>query len=85
MDTIKPFGNNMLIAPREASTILKGYEGTLCEYGEVIAIGDDVQIIKVGDIIGFTKWGIKELIINEEKYKFIPEDARFILGTVTMH
>jgi co-chaperonin GroES (HSP10) len=84
MDKIIPFGNNILIAPRETNTILKGYEGTLCEYGEVLAIGSDVQLIKVGDIVGFTKWGIKELIIDEKKYKFIPEDTRFILGTFTM-
>lgn len=81
MDKIIPFGNNILVVPREASTILKSFEGNLCEYGDVVAIGDNVEKIKVGDVIAFTKWGIKEIQIDDKKYKFVPEDERFILGT----
>lgn len=76
---IKPFGNNILVKPHEQDTILKA-EGGLCEYGEVVDVGNDVKEIKVGDIIGFTVWGVNRLTIENEKHYFIPEDSRFILG-----
>lgn len=81
---ITPFGINMLIKPIEANTILKSSEVSLCEYGDVLAVGSLVTSIKVGDVIAFTKWGTKHVEINNEKHYFIPEDDRFILGTITM-
>ena len=81
---ITPFGINVLVVPTEAPTILKSTEGNLCEYGVVKEIGDEVREIKVGDTIAFVKWGIKSLEINDEKHYFIPEDDRFVLGTIRM-
>ncbi len=81
---IKPFGNQILIEPIKKEQILVSDNNTLCEYGKVVAIGDEVEKIKVGDIIGHTVWGVNSLDINNERYYFIPEDARFILGTITM-
>lgn len=77
---MKPLFNNILIKPTEVDTILRSNEGTLCEYGEVLAVGDDVQVVKVGDTIGFTSWGVKKLERNGEKYYIVPEDGRFVLG-----
>lgn len=77
---IQPFGDNLLIKPVEEGGILQSMEGSLCQYGEVVAIGDKVQHIKVGDKIGFTIWGVNKLKIENEKYYFIPEDSRFVLG-----
>lgn len=77
---MKPLFNNILIKPTEVNTILKSSEGTLCEYGEVLAIGKDVKEVKVGDVIGFTIWGVKRLEKDGVKYYVIPEDGRFILG-----
>ena len=79
---IKPFGNNILVKPHEQDTILKATEGGLCEYGEVLEIGSDVKEIKVGDVLGFTVWGVNRLNIENEKFYFIPEDSRFVLGVV---
>lgn len=84
MDTIKPFGNNILVEPVEKKQVLVSDQSPLCEYGKVISIGSDVEHIKVGDTIGFTVWGINKLEINDKKYYFIAEDARFLLGTITM-
>ena len=77
---LKPFGNNILVKPYEQDTILKSTEGGLCEYGTVEEVGSGVKEIKVGDIIGFTVWGVNKLNIENEKFYFIPEDERFLLG-----
>lgn len=84
MDKILPFGINILIKPREDKGVLRTEEGSLCEYGDVLAVGDKVEGIKVGDILAYTKWGCKSVIIEDEKHYFIPLDDRFILGTITM-
>lgn len=81
---ITPFGNNILVKPQKPDTILQSTEGNLCEYGEVIDVGEDVIRVKIGDTIGFTKWGVKHIEIKNEKHYFIPEDARFILGKFSM-
>lgn len=77
---MKPLFNNILIAPVEVNTILRTQENSLCEYGEVQAIGDEVKVVKVGDIIGYTIWGMKKLQKDGETFYVIPEDGRFLLG-----
>jgi co-chaperonin GroES (HSP10) len=79
---MKPFGNQILIQPDKKEQVLVSDQGTLCEYGEVLAIGEDVKRIKVGDKIIFTIWGVNAVEIGNEKYHFIPEDNNFILGTL---
>lgn len=78
---MKPLFNNILVKPTEVNTILRSQEGSLCEYGEVVAIGDEVKVVKVGDLIGYTIWGMKKLEKDGEKFYILPEDGRFILGT----
>lgn len=82
--TIRPFGANILVKPVSNKYVLEVSDVSLCEYGEVLAIGEHVSFVKVGDTIGFTKWGVNELTINDEKHYFIPEDFRFILGFIDM-
>lgn len=77
---IKPFGNNILVRPAVKKQVLVADEGMLCEYGEVIAIGDRVRTVKVGDKIGYSVFGIEKLVIEEEKFYLLPEDQRFLLG-----
>lgn len=81
---IKPFGVNMVIKPLEAGGILRPDDIPLCEQGTVIAIGDEVKRIQVGDVLAFSKWGAKSTEIKNEKYYFLPEDDRFILGKLSM-
>jgi co-chaperonin GroES (HSP10) len=79
---IKPFGDRILVKPIEHKTILVGDDGTLNEYGEVIAIGDAVKKINIGDKIGFSVFGIEKLVIEEEKFYFLQESPEFLLGTI---
>lgn len=79
---IRPFGNRILVKPVEKAQVLVGDDGTLNEYGEVIAIGPTVSHIKVGDKIGFSVFGVEKLIIEDEKYYFLQEDVEFLLATI---
>lgn len=79
---IIPFGNNILVKPHERETILKSAEGSLSEYGEVIDVGDDVKKIKVGDIIGFTIFGVNALEVDGKKAYLVPEMSEFVLATI---
>lgn len=84
MDNITPFGNQILVEPYTKKQVLVSDSGTLCEYGTVIAIGDEVQKVKVGDVLGYTIWGINSLQVDDKKYHFIQETDEFILGTLKM-
>ena len=77
---IIPYGNNILVKPIEKKQVLVSQSKTLCEYGEVVAIGSDVQFVKVGDVIGYTIWGLNSLEIDNEKHYFVQEQSEFILG-----
>lgn len=79
---IKPFGNRILIKPVERTQVLVADDGTLNEYGEVIAVGPQVGQIKVGDKVGFSVFGVEKLVIEEEKYYFIQEDPEFLLAVI---
>lgn len=79
---IKPFGDQILVSPIEDKRVLG--ERSLCEYGEVIAVGADVKYIKPGDKIGFLVWGLNSLKIDDEKFYFVQETPEFVLGTVEM-
>ena len=81
---IKPFGDQILIKPIVKKQILVGEAAPMCEYGTVIAIGSQVEHVKVGDTLGFTVWGINSLQIDNEKYYFIQEDPKFILGKIEL-
>jgi len=79
---IKPFGRNILIKPAERKQVLVADTGSLCEYGEVIAVGDKVETIQVGQKLGFVVWGIQKLDVDGAIYYFIPETSEYILGFI---
>lgn len=81
---ITPFGNQILVEPIERKQMLVSDRKSLCEYGTVIAVGDEVEKIKVGTVIGFTKWGLNEIEINGKTYYFVPEDSRFVLAQLNL-
>lgn len=78
---IKPFGKQILIEPQKQKTLLTG-DPTLTEYGRVVAIGDKVEEIKVGDVVGFLVWGLNHLDINDTRHYLVYEDDKFLLGTI---
>lgn len=79
-----PFGDQILVKPQENKTVLVSDEGSLSEYGEVVAVGSDVKQIKVGDTVGFSVFGIEKLIIDEQKYYFLRETPEFLLCTIAV-
>ena len=79
---IKPFGNNILIEPAAKKQVLVSEQGALCEYGKVVAVGDEVQKVQVGETLGFLVWGINKLEVEGVTYYFLPESSDFILGTI---
>lgn len=82
MKITRAFGNNILIQPMIRSQIAVSDTPSLCEYGEVIAIGSDVKTIKVGDKISFTVWGLNSVDLEGSKYYLVPEDPKFILSYI---
>lgn len=76
---IIPFGDQILVKPIEKQQVLVSDDGTLSEYGEVIAIGDKCTTIKVGDKVGFSVFGVEKLVIDEQKHYFIRENPEFLL------
>lgn len=81
---IRPFGINVLVKPVEKKQILVADKASLCEYGEVMAVGSECQHIKVGDVIGYTVFGVNSLEVNDEKYYLIPETSEFVLAFITL-
>ena len=81
----KPFGNNIWVKPIEKEQVLVSDRRTLCEYGEVMGVGKDVQEIKVGDIIAYTIWGLNSIDIDEKtRFYIVAEDSSFILAKLIL-
>ncbi len=79
---IIPFGDQILVKPIEKRDGPLGEEGNLSEYGEIVAVGSGVATVKVGDRVGFSVFGVEKLMIDEQKYYFIRENAEFLLCTI---
>ena len=81
----KPFGNNIWVKPIEKEQVLVSDRRTLCEYGEVMGVGKDVQEVKVGDIIAFTIWGLNSIDIDEKtRYYIVQENPDFLLAQLSL-
>lgn len=81
--TIKPYGDYLLVRPVEKAQVLVSDDGTLSEYGEVIAKGPACsEAIKIGEKVGFSVFGVEKLIIEEEKFYFVRESTEFLLATI---
>lgn len=77
---IKPFGDRILVKPEERKQVLISDDGTLNEYGTVLAVGPDVKVIKEGDKIAFSVFGIEKVVIGDDKHYFIQENPEFLLA-----
>lgn len=79
---IKPLFNQILVSP-EKDNVALAQEASFLNYGIVEDIGEDVKVIKKGDKIAFTIWGLNHISINEKTYYFLPENPDFLLGIIT--
>jgi len=78
----KPYKNNILIKPKDKNKIIGNTE-MFYLYGEVLDVGDEVKNIKKGDTIGFTKWGISKIVMEDGSEQFfIQDNSDFILGVI---
>ena len=84
MAKIIPFGKNIYVQPLVKEQVLVSDDEVLCTYGTVISIGENVKTIKVGDIIGYDKFGVKDIEVNSVKNYLIPEDSDFLLCTIEL-
>lgn len=76
----KPFGRNIMFAPLSKDKII-GDTSKFFLIGTVLAIGDKVEKIKVGDVISYTQWALNKIITpNGEEAFFCQEDDDFILA-----
>lgn len=78
-----PFGINLLIKPLEKKQAIISDTETFTDCGEVLAVGEDVVGVKVGDIIAFLFWGSQSVSDAQgNKYYFVPCSDEFILGVL---
>ena len=78
---IIPYGNNIQILPQSKNKIV-GDTSKYFLYGEVLAVGDIVTKIKVGDTIAYTLWGLNKLEKDGEEYFFVQDNPDFILAII---
>lgn len=79
----KPFGRNIMFAPLSKDKII-GDTSKFFLIGTVLAVGDDVKKVKVGDVLGYTQWALNKIVIPDKKEIFFcQEDDDYILGIYT--
>lgn len=75
-----PFGKNILVKPALKNKVI-GDKAMYRLYGEVLAIGDEVKKVKVGDTLGWTLFGIEEIVEEDgSKIFLVQENDDFILA-----
>lgn len=81
---IKPYKNKIQIKIQEpkVGNLDLSSKKTATEVGEVIAIGENVKDIKVGDIVMFKSWGVDIITYQDEQYYFISCDAECICAII---
>ncbi len=80
-NTFLPYGNNIQILPVSKNKII-GDTSKYFLYGEVLAVGELVKTIKVGDQLAFTLWGLNKLEKDGEEYFFLQDSSDFILAII---
>lgn len=74
------FGSNILFAPQKKDKVI-GDTSKFLLYGKVLAVGDEVKKIKVGDTICFTQWALNKVVMEDQtEHFFVKEDDDLILG-----
>lgn len=78
----KPFGKNILFAPQGKDKVI-GDTSKFFLYGKVLAVGDKVENVKVGSIIGYTQWALNKIVMADKtEHFFCREDDELILAVL---
>lgn len=78
---IQPFGKRILIAPVSKDTgFISNSQGLITTMSEVIAVGEQVEHVKAGDILITNLWGTDEVELDGKKVFFVTESDEFILA-----
>lgn len=78
----KAYGRNIIVEPENKKKVI-GDTSMYHLFGKVLSVGESVTRIEVGDMIGFTMWGVNELIeADGKKHFFIQDNEDFILGII---
>lgn len=78
----KAYGRNIIVEPENKQKVI-GDTAMYHLFGKVLSVGDEVKNIEEGDIIGFTMWGVNELIeADGKKHFFVQDHEDFILGII---
>lgn len=77
-----PYYDKIVVEPIKQKTVIVSDSGNLQEKGKVIAVGECVDFVKVGDIIYFDAWGCGKTSPTEDgvEYYVVSDDSRVILG-----
>jgi co-chaperonin GroES (HSP10) len=79
-----PFNDKIEIRPMKKKSVIASPNESLIEAGEVLAIGEDVKFVKVGDIVYFDSWGhSKTPEIDGEIHYVVFERSEVIIGKST--
>lgn len=79
----RAYGTNIKVQPESKNKVI-GDTSTLYLYGKVVDVGQQVSAkIAIGDTIGFTLWGLNEIVeADGSKHHFVQDSSDFILGIV---
>lgn len=76
----KPFGKNILFVPQGKEKVI-GDTAKFFLYGKVLAVGDAVKTVKVGQTISFTQWALNKIVMaDKSEHYFCAEDDDLILA-----
>lgn len=80
-----PYNDKVQIKPQKSEIYATTEDTQYLEIGEVIAVGDEVTFLKVGDTVYFDAWGMLKTpeIEGQEQFFVVPEKSQFILGKVS--
>lgn len=81
MSSLKPFGRRIHVRPEKQSTVIQTSDTNLVERAEVVSVGGSVHMIKPGDKVLFTSYGVDSIDIDGVRNYFLLEDDAFILAT----
>lgn len=80
MKQIIPLGNRVLIQPiaaekkTEGGIIIPETSGEKSMHGNVIAIGDEVKSVHIGDVAMYDRYRVFEFELNGEKQLIVKEE-----------